>query len=347
MKTHSELRNQMLAQAQGALALHIAFIGAANNLFSTFAEKGSLTAEELAVKTGLDNGYVERWCDAAFAFDFLNEEQGRLTLTDLGRAFVPEAPGTLMPLAVHSILSAHVAERVATFMKTGERPGEKVLAECESVLPLFGSMMEAMFSEQFEQHILPHLAIFKSNDEKSGTVVDLGCGNGWYLRKIATHFPHMTGIGVDGMKENIHQAQKRAQEADLDHRLTFMVGDIHRFPVQGQVDMIAMNRSLHHVWGEREEIFHLFAEHLKDGGAVVIWEPNWPKNRRELHNPAKRVMAFHNLNEHVQGNHFLNPEQIEAEFHRIGMKTQTCFFANENEVIIIGQKEGAIKQEKQ
>ena len=40
----------------------------ANPLFATLANSGKCTPAELAKQTGLDPGYVSRWCDAAFAF---------------------------------------------------------------------------------------------------------------------------------------------------------------------------------------------------------------------------------------------------------------------------------------
>lgn len=118
-----------------------------------------------------------------------------------------------------------------------------------------------------------------------------------------------------------------------------MVGDIHQFTVGEPVDLIAMNRALHHVWNEKENVFRIFKEHLKTDGAVIIWEPSWPQNRADLRDPTKRRMAFQNLMEHVLGNHFLRPEEIEAEFHRVGMETQVYLFAHGNEALIVGKRE--------
>jgi len=60
MSVSPELRNQIMAQAHGALALHAAFIGVANPLFATLAKTEKATPEELAEQTGLDTGYVAR-----------------------------------------------------------------------------------------------------------------------------------------------------------------------------------------------------------------------------------------------------------------------------------------------
>jgi SAM-dependent methyltransferase len=338
MGVSPELRNQIMAQAQGAMALYAAFVGLANPLFSTLAKSGKSTPGELAKQTGLDPGYVSRWCDAAFAFGYLEETDSQLQITDLGRAFLPETAGTVMPFAVFPMLAAHMSERAATFMKTGERPGEKVLAERESILPLFGLMLETTFSSMFEQQILPNVPVYQDTDEKGGVAVDLGCGNGWYLRKMAHRFPQLRGVGLDGFAENITHATQLAQQEGLGDRLTFTAGDIHQFTIDEPVDLIAMNRALHHVWSEKENVFRILKEHLKPGGAAVIWEPNWPQTRAALREPGKSGMALSNLFEYVQGNHFLRPEEIQAAFHQVGMETSVQLFANGNEAVIVGTK---------
>ena len=62
------------------------------------------------------------------------------------------------------------------------------MGERETLLPWFGPMLEASFSEMFEQTICPNIPIFAEVDARGGLVVDLGCGNGWYLRALGRQF---------------------------------------------------------------------------------------------------------------------------------------------------------------
>jgi len=339
MNIPKEIREQAMAQMQGAMALHVAYIGIYNGLFSTIAEMKTANLDELTARTGLNIGYLQRWCDAAFGFGLLDEVDGKLTLSDPGKAFISDAIGTAMPFAVQSMISAHMAERAAVLMKSGERPGEKVLAERQSIIALFGPMLEAMFSGIFEEQILQKLPVYREADENGGLVVDLGCGNGWYLRRLVLRFPRLRGKGLDDFQENIDHANRLAQRDSVAGRLTFTKGDIYEFSVKKPADLITMNRVLHHVWEDRHKVFKILKERLKTSGSVVIWEPNWPRNRSELRSPAKRGMAFQNLAEHIMGNRFLYPEEIEAEFHNAGMETDTHFFANGNDVVVIGRKQ--------
>ncbi|PJA25844.1 MAG: class I SAM-dependent methyltransferase [Alphaproteobacteria bacterium CG_4_10_14_0_2_um_filter_63_37] len=328
----------MMQAAQGAMLLQIAFVGVANRLFEVLGEQ-ALTPTELAQAAQRDPGYVVRWCDAAIAFVLLVEEGGRVALSNLGRRMLLEAPGTLAPMAIQTVLGGHMAERAATFMKSGERPGEKVLAERESILPLFGPMLERQFGPLFESVLLPGFDWLPEIAARGGVVADLGCGNGWYLRKIAQHHPGIRGLGLDGFDENIRQATGRAAAEGLGDRLEFRHGDVHDLKPDEPVAMLAMNRALHHVWDRKETLFPQIRDHLELGGWAVIWEPAWPGAERErLLQPRYRGMAFQNLAEHIQGNHFLTPDEIGFEFEQVGMQPRMLRFADGAEAVVAAQK---------
>ena len=334
-----ELKTVFRQQAQGAVGLNIAYIGVVNGLFAALHELGKASAPALATAAKLDPGYVQRWCDAAFAFAYLDVDANEFSLTATGQAMRPEAPDTLMPLAVQSVLSAHMAERAAGLMRTGERPGESVLAERETVLPWFGPMLEANFASIFENTICAAVPEFAAVDARGGLAVDLGCGNGWYLRALARRFGKLRGLGIDGFEENVRQAETAALKAGLADRLKFIQGDIHALVLDEPADLIAMNRALHHVWEkDTDALFTWLRANLKPSGYVAIWEPAWPVDRAALRDPSRKAMAFQNLTEHVQGNHFLRPEEIQAAFARAGMQSERYLFAQGNEAIVVARK---------
>jgi len=332
------LRKQVTAWQQGAVLLDLAFIGIHNGLFDLLAREGAFAPEPLARAAGLDEGYVRAWCEAAYAFELLECENGAYRNAPLGEAFRSDSEETLMPAAVGAVLSAHMAERAAGLMKSGERPGEQVLAERETLLPWFGPMLERSFGRLFEGHILPAVSEFAEVDAKGGLAVDLGCGNGWYLRILARHMPHLRGLGLDGFEENVRQAEALAAREGLSDRLRFQVGDIYRFSSDEPADLIAMNRALHHVWERKDEVFRILREHLKPGGIAVIWEPAWPAETTALRAPNRRPMAFQNLAEYVQGNHFLRPDEIQAAFAEVGMESSLYTFNDGAEAVVVGRR---------
>lgn len=330
-------RTAVMRDAQGAMRLHLAYVGVTNGLFEALAD-GPRSPDALAEATARDAGYVRRWCDAAYAFELLEAEGGAFGLAPLGEAFRPSAEGSLMPFAVQAMLGAHMAERAAGLMASGERPGEVVLAERETVGPWFGPMLEASFGPFFETQVLPAVPAFREVDEHGGLAVDLGCGNGWYLRHLARRCTHLRGIGLDAFEQSIEDARARAAADGLSERLEFRVGDLHHFAVDEPADLIAMNRALHHVWSEKGNVFRILREHLRPGGVAVIWEPAWPDDREALRAPPMRGMAFQNLAEHVQGNHFLRPAEIAAELEAAGLEPSIHRLAEGREAVVVGRK---------
>lgn len=335
------IRQRVLDRAQGALQLQVAFFGVAAGLFDHL--EGHMTVAELAQATHRDVGYVTRWADAAFAFELLDRTTAdgavRFALTELGRAFRKDTPGTLFPVAVQAILGAHMTERATGLSRTGERPGERVLAERETILPLFGPMLEHTFGPLFDAQIVGAVPAFARVDEVGGLAVDLGCGNGWYLRRLAKRCTHLRAVGLDAFEENIRQATDAARAEGLAERVRFQAGDLHDFTVDEPVSLIAMNRALHHVWEQGDEVFRILADHLAPGGSAVIWEPAWPADVARLRDhPRLRGMAFQNLSEHVQGNHFLVPEEIAEALARTGLEPNIHRFVAGTEAVIVGTK---------
>ncbi len=336
MTTMDEIRQQVMQQAAGAMSLSLAFVGVHNGLFEALTEPA--TVEALAARAKVDAGYARRWCEAAYGFGYLDADGAVFRLTELGAAFRPSAPGTLMPFAVQAVLGAHMTERTAGLMASGERPGERVLAERATILPWFGPMLEASFGGLFAREILPTLKVYADLDAHGGVAVDLGCGNGWYLRALASRYPRVRGLGLDGFDENIRKATTASEHAGLSSRLSFRAGDLHAFTLDEPVDLVAMNRALHHVWDRHDRVFAMIASALKPGGAVVVWEPRWPDQLSELRDARKRAMAFQNLSEHVQGNHFLRPAEIEAAMRAAGLEPETFLFGDGNEAVVVGTR---------
>lgn len=101
-----------------------------------------------------------------------------------------------------------------------------------------------------------------------------------------------------------------------------------------------MNRALHHVWDEKDNVLRILREHLAPGGWAVIWEPAWPRERAALAAPPMRPLAFQNLAEHVQGNHFLRPDEIAEALAQAGLEPNVHLFAEGREAVVTGRRPG-------
>ncbi len=303
-------RDQLRDAASETTALRLAFVGLTNGLLETLDGATPLTAEALADRTETDATYVQKWLDAAYAFELLDAEGDDFELSELGEAFLPDEPGTLMPLAIQSVLSARLTDRLSTLMRSGDQPGEAIIGEFDNITPWFGRMLESKFRPYFHEHVLPSLEHVETLDEEGGRVLDLGCGNGWYLRALLETYDGLSGVGVDTMEASLESARQAADESGLDDRLDFEHEDIFDYRPDAPFEAVVLNRTLHHVWDRVDEVFETIDASLVDDGTLMLWEPAWPDSREALRDPERKGLGMRNLAEHAMGNRLLTPDEI-------------------------------------
>ena len=78
--------------------------------------------------------------------------------------------------------------------------------------------------------------------EKSFTFLDVGCGNGWVVRKIAKERTCKKAIGIDKSKKMIIQAKKKVENKKEEYIHT----DIESMKYRGKFDFIFSMESLYY-----------------------------------------------------------------------------------------------------
>jgi len=339
MPLDPSLRAQLLSDAEATRRLSLAYVGVTAGLFA--ALRGSpAPAAGLAVRASADPATTLRWADAAAAFGLLDRDGDRFALTDLGAAFLPDAPGTAMPFALGAVLTAHMADAASAALQSGEIPGDRVLERVETLGPWFGPLLEASFGPAFETHVLPGVPELTAAGAQGGLVVDLGCGNGWYLRRLLARFPALRGHGLDPNPLAVSAARAAAAQAGLTARLTFAQGTFDDAAPLAPARLVVMNRALHHVWGAGPAaVARRLYQRVAPGGAVLLWEPRWPDDPATLGgHPRRRGMAFMGLVEHLQGNHLLRPAEVEAALEAAGFSATTHLLMDETEMVVVGRR---------
>lgn len=103
-----------------------------------------------------------------------------------------------------------------------------------------------------------------SNMRDGATVLDIGCGDGQLLRRLANRATHCTGIDPDAT--SIREA--RDLSTDLDN-ITFLEGDFLTYPFDGtRFDFITAVATLHHM--ELEPALTRAAQLLWPDGVLVM-----------------------------------------------------------------------------
>ncbi|MGH2857800.1 MAG: class I SAM-dependent methyltransferase [Solirubrobacteraceae bacterium] len=100
-------------------------------------------------------------------------------------------------------------------------------------------------------------------------VVDVGCGDGSLVRRLAASGARVTGVEISD------EQLRRAIEADGGAGATYLVGRAQELPLaDGSVDLVVFMRTLHHV--EPAQLMSALTEArrvLRGGGAGYVAEP--------------------------------------------------------------------------
>jgi SAM-dependent methyltransferase len=115
------------------------------------------------------------------------------------------------------------------------------------------------------------------------TVVDLGCGPGFFAIPLAS----MVGdqghvIAVDLQPEMLEQLRVVAEEAGLASRIVLHACDADSFEVAGTVDF-ALAFHIAHEIPDRERFSREIAQMLKPGGLLLLVEPRVIVSRAGFH----------------------------------------------------------------
>lgn len=130
---------------------------------------------------------------------------------------------------------------------------------------------------------------------EGGTVVDLGCGPGEVLLRVAALAPSLDLTGVDVDAEMIERAQRKARRrlSGPAARPRFVVADAAALPFPDEsVDLLVSSYAVHHLpdrHAARSEIMRV----LKPGGRALIWDIVSPHGEPQTSDELKSPSAVH------------------------------------------------------
>ena len=105
-----------------------------------------------------------------------------------------------------------------------------------------------------------------------GRLLDLGCGPGFYARRLAERFKNLRVTGIDRSERQLAHARRRAESRHLEN-CDFERGDVHGLPLpDASVGAVVCSRLFTVVSG-REEALAEIHRVLEPGGRCFIAEP--------------------------------------------------------------------------
>ncbi|MGM0845531.1 MAG: class I SAM-dependent methyltransferase [Bacillota bacterium] len=127
------------------------------------------------------------------------------------------------------------------------------------------------------------------------SILDVGCGEAGYLRKLAKKYPDKTMVGVELNEE----VADNARDAVVDHEnIKILNKDINEYQPKDRYKLVMANNLLHYIEpDERAGFFQNAAQWIKKNGALSIITPiQKPKHGKEFSSAFNSFfMTFDNL----------------------------------------------------
>ena len=112
--------------------------------------------------------------------------------------------------------------------------------------------------------------------------LDLGCGNGWVVRKMNEEKHCLNAVGIDGADEMIKNAKSRDQKNE------YILADINSFEPKRKFDLIHSMEVLYYLDNPTEVIGKIFNSWLNSGGRLIVGVDHYFENHQS-HSWEKKV----------------------------------------------------------
>ncbi|HTI00630.1 MAG TPA: class I SAM-dependent methyltransferase [Acidisoma sp.] len=257
-------------------------------LFKAMREAGSLTAAQLAARTGTHERYVREWLSAQAAAAYIEYDPGtdRFHLTpEQEMVFANEESPAFMAGAFEVLASLWIDEpKVSEAFRTGRGVGWHDHSAC-----LFRGT-ERFFRPGYNANLigswLPALDGVVGKLERGAQVADVGCGHGASTVLMARAYPQSSFTGFDYHAPSIERARKSAEEAGVSGNTRFEVSPAKSFP--GTYDLVTFFDCLHDMGDPVGASAHV-RQSLKSDGTWMIVEPFADDHLSGNLNPVGRV----------------------------------------------------------
>jgi hypothetical protein len=244
--------------AYGALNTQILCVAVQLGLAERLGQDGPITANQLALKLGLDASIVERVLRALVSMEVCDEIDGsRFRLTPLGEYLRPNHPDSVEArvLLTGQVLHRLWSELIET-VRTGEGGTKRVLGmpffEYLIKDPQTGSLFDRTMAGEVRYRHRPTVDAYDFGQFR--TVVDVGGGNGALMAEILKARPQPTGIIFD-MPRSAAIAQQTIDSSGFGDRCRFVGGDAFE-AVPGGADAYVLSNFLIG-WGDDQAVIPL------------------------------------------------------------------------------------------
>jgi len=231
----------------GALCLMIS-VGHRTGLFDVMRDLAPSTCAEIARKAGLNERYVREWLGAMVTgrvIDISGDGQ-RFSLPSQRAAFLtrPAGADNLAVFAQYIALLGNVEDEIVECFKNG---GGVPYGRFPRFHEVMAEDSGQSVLSSLESHIVPLVPGLANQLTAGIQVLDVGCGRGRIINRLAETYPNSRFTGIDLSTEAIMSAWKEASEKKL-RNVEFIVRDLSDFDQRAEIeayDLVATFDAVH------------------------------------------------------------------------------------------------------
>jgi ubiquinone/menaquinone biosynthesis C-methylase UbiE len=274
------LGERLFESTVAALDLYCVHIGDRLGLYRALAEKGPLTAAELADAAGIHARYAREWLEqqavgGILEVDDPDAEPGKRRFTlPAGHAealvdrdsLAYAAPLARVPVA----LGRPLPELIDAFRGGGGVPWTAYGADGREAQ---ADMNRIEFIHRLGSEWLPAMPDVHARLQRPGArIADLACGAGWSSIEMARAYPGARVDGFDSDEASIDLARAAAAAEGLDDRVRFHVRDVAADEPPGGYDLVTVFEAIHDMAHPVEALRAMRALAAPDGAVLVMDE---------------------------------------------------------------------------
>ena len=113
-------------------------------------------------------------------------------------------------------------------------------------------------------------------DKAIDSTLDVGCGNGWLVRKLGEKFPNAERFGIDGAEKMI----TKAKENDLAGM--YSCQDINSWAPNRKFDLIMSMEVMYYLDHPEQVINTIINKGLNENGVLIVGVDHYKENTRSL-----------------------------------------------------------------
>jgi ubiquinone/menaquinone biosynthesis C-methylase UbiE len=325
---------KILGHVAGYVGTRTIQIGLHKGLFAALNEK-PMTSDELAAAESIDQLYAAVWCRSAFANELLEKDGDRYKLAPhMDKLLLDhDFPGYVggVPIVVSQ---PEMFDFFSERLESGERIWWDKVSHgfingvSGTGRPFYTRMVASGFSQ------VPGA---QQKLEAGAKVLELACGAGVGIEKMAAAYPKATFVGLDGDAYSLELVKERLEKEGLGDRTELIHNTLEDFDIKSDFDVAFINISMHEC-RDLDKVTQNVHKALKPEGVFVISDMPFPESDEACRTVPARVMSGIQFYEALIDDQLLPTQAYVDLLNKHGFQNVGSFDMTPVHAVIHGQK---------